>query len=432
MNSTISQLICKTNNFFCTSFRCLHARKCFSIWFPRLPAGQRVSDETQRALSATSVLRPHPPPPLSHTKHRPPSGALPSKTSVKLVNSSSLSRTHGQHRSTSASTGPRETQTPICNRITTSGPGTDQIMVKTAHLSLSAKQDSTGRRAQTSSPSFQIKTPGNSPIHAAHLSSHRRVHSPSRKCDVSPQAERKSSPAWRSRNINSITSPVPVRSLHCDTGSYSSNSANHSVSTAGKSKTQNRRQNNTCGGVLLSTTVQTHNDRRKSTSESSHSCVGSRKSNSGIDRNKNGHLGKDVTQQPSSHCLTDRPSHHPESSETHPCIHPASVQINGQFFTSPRRPLEGTTSQPIAVQDAQTELEFIKFHQPVPPARVLTWSQPIISQLCLVHTAWIKLNFNSLKIEWLYNFVLKCLIEKCVLLRRYSKCCSPAFIEKYK
>lgn len=100
----------------------------------------------------------------------------------------------------------------------------------------------------------------------------------------------------------------------------------------------------------MSTTVQADNDRRKSTSESFHSGVASRKSNNGLDR-------KGVTQQ---------------QSPVATCTHPASVRINGQFFTTPKRPLEGTTCQPKSVQEAQTELEFIKFYQPVPPARVST------------------------------------------------------------
>ncbi|XP_044074808.1 coiled-coil domain-containing protein 24 isoform X2 [Siniperca chuatsi] len=360
----------------------------------RLSAGQSVSDETLQALqySTTSVLRPHPPPPRCHTKPRPPLGAPPSKTSasVKLINSSSLSRTHGQHRSTSASSGPRKTQTPICNRITTSGhlnshfttslpgPGSDQIMLKTPdHCSLSPEQDSAGLncRTQASSTGFQIKTPRNSTIHETHLSSHHSIQSPSRECDLSPQMEKKSSPAWRSRNINTIPSPVPALSPHCDAGSYSSNSTDHSVSTKRKSKTQNERQNSTCGGSLVSVRQQTDSDRRKSTSESVCSCFGSRKSNSGIDRNKSWE-GCHPTAKPSSLSLTDRSSHHPKSRDTQGqamCTHPASIRIKGQFFTSPRRPPEGTTSHPKSVQEAQTEREFInKFYQPVPPARVLT------------------------------------------------------------
>lgn len=315
----------QTKNFNC--------KKMFLFWisFPRLSAGQRVSDDAPRALSAISAFRPHPPPPpLCHTKPRPPPGAPPSKTSasVKLINSSSLSRTHGQHRSTSASTGPRKTQTPICNRIATPGhwnsqfttllPGPDSEQMMVHHCSLSPEQGSASIHCRTPT------SPRNSPIHETHLSSHH-----SRKSDLSPQLERKSSPLWRSRNINTIPS-----SPHC----YSSNSTDHSVSTTGKSKTQNGRQNGT--------------------SERGHSCVGSRKSNNGIDTNKNGRPGKDVTQQ---------------QSRVATCTHPASIRINGRLFTSPKRPLEGTISQPKSVRETQTELEFInQFHQPVPPARVST------------------------------------------------------------
>ncbi len=334
------------------------------FWFlsPRLSAGQRVSDETLQALSTTSVLRPHPPPPLCHPKPRPPSGVPPSKTSAsfKLITSSSLSRTQGQHRSTSASTGPRKPQTPACTRIATPEPGSDQRTAETTHrCTLSPEQESAALhcRTLTSSPGFQIKTPRNSLLHDTRPLSHRSTRSPSRECDLSPQTERKSSPAWRSRRINTIPS-----SPHCDAGSYSSNSTDHSVSPTGKSKAHNGRQNSTCG---VSTAVQTDNDRRKSTSESFHSCVGSKKKNNGLDRSKNVRLGKDVTQQQSLVATSHG--------------HPASVRINGQFFTSPKRPPEGTTSQPESVQDTQKELELIKFYQPVPPARVSTWSPSIIS-----------------------------------------------------
>lgn len=176
----------------------------------RLSAGQRVSDETLRSLSATSALRPHPPPPLCHTKPRPPLGGPPNKpsASVKLVNSSSLSRTHGHHRSTLASTGARKTQTPICSRIVTSGqannhvltsipgPGSDQMTVKTIHHDNLSSERDTGClhcMTPTSSPSFPIKPSRKSRIHETHLSSHRSVHSLTRKCDLSPQMKRNGS-----------------------------------------------------------------------------------------------------------------------------------------------------------------------------------------------------------------------------------------------
>ncbi|XP_031720976.1 coiled-coil domain-containing protein 24 isoform X1 [Anarrhichthys ocellatus] len=340
----------------------------------KLSAGQKVSNETLRALSSTSAFRPHPPPPLSHPKPRPPPTAPPSKASAsaKVINSSSLSRIHGQHRSTSASTEPRKTQAPICNRITTSvlanrhfttsltGPDSDTMTVKTVHCcSFSPEYDSPALRCRTptSYPSFQVKTPRNSPIHETHLSSHRSIRGSSRECDLS-QMERAGSPLWRSRNVNTVPA-FP----HCDAGSYSSNRMDHSVSKAGKSKTQNGRQNGTCGSSLVSTTVQTDHDRSKSSSESfqsetrsSPAQTGSRESVTGIDRNKNGHLGKEVTRQ---------------QSLVGTCTHPAPVMINRQFFTSTKRPLESITSQAKGVQE--TELELIsKLYQPVPPARVST------------------------------------------------------------
>ncbi|XP_042354428.1 coiled-coil domain-containing protein 24 [Plectropomus leopardus] len=306
----------------------------------RLSASQAICGENLQALNATSALRPNPPPPRCHSTPKPPPGAPPNKTSssVKLINSSALSNTHGQHRS--ASTGPRKTQTPFCNRIATpvhvnshftislSQSCSDPMIVKTVHdHSHSPEQDGSGlhHRTLTSSPTFEIKSQRNSPIQDTHLSSHRCIHSLSRNCDLSPQTERKPP--------------------HCGAGSY--NSTEHSVSTTGKSKTQNGQQNSTCEGSLVSTTAQTDNDRRKSSSESFYSPVGFRKSNNGTDRT--GHLEKEQQS------------------------HPASLRTQGQLFTSPKRPLESTTSQLKGVQETKTELEFInRFYQPVPPARVST------------------------------------------------------------
>ncbi|TMS09777.1 Coiled-coil domain-containing protein 24 [Larimichthys crocea] len=261
----------------------------------RLSAGQSVSDETLQTLSPTSVpLRPHPPPPLCHPKPRPPLSAPPSRnsSSVRLINSPSLSQTHGQRRSTSASAGPRKTQT-ICNssglmnrHFTPSPPrpASDQIMVNSTHrCSLFSEEDSADLHCRTPSPNFQIKTPRIAAVHETHLSCHRSIQSPSRERDLSPQTERKSSPAWRSRNINTITS-----STDCEAGSDCSDSADHSVSTTGKPKTQN----STCGGSLMSTTAQADNDRKKST-ESFYPHAGSRRSHNGPDRNKNGHFRKE-------------------------------------------------------------------------------------------------------------------------------------------
>nr|XP_046263978.1 coiled-coil domain-containing protein 24 [Scatophagus argus] len=273
---------------------------------PRLSAGQRFSEEALQDISCTSVLRPHPPPPLCHAKPKPLFRTPPTKTSasVRLINSSSLSLTHGQHRNTSVSTGPKKTQSLMAtssghanSHFSTSppGPASDQIMIKTTHnCSLSPEQNSDGlhRRIPPLSASCQIKSPQISTIHEPHPSAHRRIHIPSRGCDLSPQTERKSNPAWRSRNINTIPSLIPAVSPHCDADSYSSSSTDHST---GKSDSKN----SICGGGLASATVQAHNDRRKGTSEGFPACAGSRKSNTGFDRNKTGHHGKDVTQQQS-------------------------------------------------------------------------------------------------------------------------------------
>ncbi|XP_033993431.1 coiled-coil domain-containing protein 24 [Trematomus bernacchii] len=320
----------------------------------------RVPIEGVQALSPTTALKPHPPPPLSHTTPRPPSGARPSKTSssVKVINSSSLTRTHGQHIITSAFTGARKAQTSICSRISTSRhanlptslpePTRDQMVLKTLQdCSLYPKQNcaSPHCRTPTSSPSF----PRNS--------SNANIHSPSRKSDLSPQTERKSSPALRSRNLNRVPS-----FRHCEAGSYSSNTE-HCVSTTGKAKTKKGQQNSTCGGSLLS--VQMEDDIKKCSSESfqsetrsSPTQMDTMKRNNGIDINENGHVGKDVTQQQNPVATS---------------VHPAAIRKNRQFFPAPKIPLEGDTSQSQRVQETQTELEFIhKFYQPVPPKSVST------------------------------------------------------------
>ncbi|XP_059200818.1 coiled-coil domain-containing protein 24 [Centropristis striata] len=288
----------------------------------RLSAGKRVpvSDETLRTLSTTSALRPHPPPPpLSHAKPRPPLRTPPNKTSApaKLINSSSVS--HGQQRSTSASTEAQKTQTPICNRIITPG-----------HVS---------SHSLTTSPSFHMTSPRNSPIHKTHMSPERSIHSLSRKCDLLPHRERRSSPAWRSRNISTVSS-----SPRCDADS------------TGKSKTQNGQQSRICRGSLVSATVQTDNERRKNTSERLQSATPAQ-TVGGKSNNRTDQKSKITKQQ----------------SLVATCTHPASTQTSGQLFTYPQRPLEGATSQTQSVQEEQTQLEFIsKFYQPVPPARVST------------------------------------------------------------
>ncbi|XP_071347789.1 coiled-coil domain-containing protein 24 [Trachinotus anak] len=204
-------------------------------------SGQRAADETLQASNATSVLRPHPPPPLCH--HKPKSSVGPSLTktsaSIKPLHSSSLSTIHDQHRSTLAS-------------------NNDHIMVKSKYLrSLSPEQESAGLhcRPSTSSASFQIKTQINSPIHETHLSSHRSIHSLSREYDLSPQRERESSSVWRSRHVSVSPPPIPALSPLSDAGSNSNSRTDHSGST-GKSKTQNGQKKSSCGSFLVSATLQ--------------------------------------------------------------------------------------------------------------------------------------------------------------------------------
>lgn len=299
-------------------------------------------------LSPTTALKPHPPP-LSHTTPRPPSGARPSKTSssVKVMNSSSLTRTHGQHIITSAFTGARKAQTSICSRISTSrhanlptslpGSTRDQMVLKTLQdCSLYPEQNGASPhcRTLTSSPSF----PRNS--------SNANIHRPSRKSDLSPQTERKSSPALRSRNLNSVPS-----FRQCEAGSYSSNTE-HCVLTTGKPKTKKGQQNSTCGGSLLS--VQMEDDIKKLSSESFQSETelpytnGHNEQKQWNGYNTNGHLGKDITQQQNPVATS---------------VHPAAIRKNRPFFPAPKIPLEGDTSQSQRVH---------KFDQPVPPKSVST------------------------------------------------------------
>ncbi|XP_023142307.2 coiled-coil domain-containing protein 24 isoform X1 [Amphiprion ocellaris] len=341
----------------------------------RLSAGR--GPETPPALTPTPILRPHSPLPLCHPQPRPPAGPPLTK--------SSMSRTHGQHRLTSASN--KSNKTPPCNNISTSGHTndpfkTDHITVQSEYsCSLSPEQDSTGlhHRTPTSSASFQIKSEKNSLFSKTHLSSHGSIHTPSTECDVSSQRERKSSTVWRSRSINITPSPVPALSQLCDTDSFSSNKTSHSVSTM-KSRTPNGQQNSSRGGFSRSSKVQIDNHRGKNTSEIRNPPAqnGRRKNSSEMDNNKNAHLRRDVNkkQSLSGRSLMDSSSRHPECSDTlgqAVCTQSASARVNGQSFTSPKKPHEGTTSQPKSVQDAQTLPQFLnRFYQPVPPARVPT------------------------------------------------------------
>lgn len=171
--------------------------------------------------------------------------------------------------------------------------------------------------------------------------------------------------------MNIILSHEPALT---DAGSYSSNGTDHSFSTTGELNTQNGQQ---IGGV---SSVQTDKDRIKITPEGFNSLVLSetgsptsqKYSRKTISVIESGRLGKDVNQQQS---LTDCSTHHLESSDEHrqnTCSHPVSIHINRHLSTFPKRPLGGITQRESA-QETQTGLENIsKFHQLVPPAKVLT------------------------------------------------------------
>lgn len=157
---------------------------------------------------------------------------------------------------TSAPAEPGTAQTAMCNSVASSGHTNSHS--RASFPQLAGDQVGTPQhcsptpetynaalhcRAPTPSCSFLKNTPRVSAMHESHLSSHRSIHSSGRKCDLSPQRreERTGVPVWRSRNIGSITSDIPVPSPPCDAGGYISSSSNssHSVSTTGKSKTQN-------------------------------------------------------------------------------------------------------------------------------------------------------------------------------------------------
>lgn len=211
--------------------------------------------------------------------------------------------------------------------------------------------------------SARIKSQRKSPAHEVHSSPPQIVQSLSSACDLSPHRETKGS-VWRPRNIH--PSHIPALSSLCgeDSCSNCSNSSGHSTSTTGKSKKQNRQQKTTHGDSSVSTG---RTDKNRIRCNSSQNC------SSRIDSNRNDEFGKDVKQEKSfrSPCLTDHRTQHSESSDESgqsAVSQPVCIQIQGQMFASPRRPL-GTKS----VQEVQTELEMIsKFYQPVPPARVST------------------------------------------------------------
>lgn len=244
---------------------------------PRL---SEASEKTLQTLSSASVRRPQPPPPRPHAPPRPPCSAPANKNSasIKPADSSGLSQPHGWHRHTSATSGFRKTQTPICSSGPAPRPESEQGLLQTTNRqSLPPEEKGAGISSNnTSSPSCQTKT----------LSSHCTAQRPDRKYNLSQQMEIKNSPSRGSRNINTIAS-----SSRCAAATDGSNSTEHFVSTMRKSKTQK-------GASGATTNEWADNDRRKSTSESFPSRLGGRNSS---------HLGKDVKQQQSSVAgLTDR------------------------------------------------------------------------------------------------------------------------------
>ncbi|XP_039874654.1 coiled-coil domain-containing protein 24 isoform X2 [Simochromis diagramma] len=288
----------------------------------RLTAAQ--SSESLKTLSPPSVLRPHPPPPLSPPIPRPPARPRLSKMST--------SRTH--------------------------------------------EQDSAGLSCRTpdSTANFEEKSERNSPLHKTHLSVNCRIHSQSRECEWSPQRERKSSPAYRPRNINITPSPVPAPSGLCNEGSCSSKSTDQSVAAKWNSGIQKRQQDSSCEGSLESARAQSYADSRRKMSENSvmsetrrtpaQTCR--RKSNGETSRNLSGAFRNDGKEQQNlgGQCATLCPSH-PSAA----CSQRPPAKINEYFFTSSKKPQGGSTSQP----KEPAEPQFLqRFHQPVPPTRVQT------------------------------------------------------------
>lgn len=189
-------------------------------------------------------MRPHPPPPLCQTKPRPPSSTPPTKSSasVKRINSSSLSRIHGQNRVMPASTGLKTTQTLMCKRVACSGGanshvsalfselGSDQNRVKTTHHC--------SHSPETQGAALHCRTPTHNRsfhrISTANPPSHRSIHKPGTRCDLSPQRRERSS-----NNTDTCDSLTSALSPQCEADSYGSASDEHAVTTAGKPKTHN-------------------------------------------------------------------------------------------------------------------------------------------------------------------------------------------------
>lgn len=341
----------------------------FWFLFHRLTAAQ--SSESLKTLSPPSVLRPHPPPPLSPPIPRPPARPRLSKMSI--------SRTHGQHRVTSAFN--KSSKTPTCSTADTSGHThglltTDHIMRSNNQCGFCPEQDSAGLSCRTpdSTANFEVKSERNSPLHKTHLSVNCRIHSQSTECEWSPQRERKSSPAYRPRNINITPSPVPAPSGLCNAGSCSNKSTDQSVAAKWKSGIQNRQQDSSCEGSLESARAQSYADSRRKMSENSvmsetrrtpaQTCR--RKSNGETSRNLSGAFRNDGKEQQNlgGQCATLCPSH-PSAA----CSQRPPAKINEHFFTSSKKPQGGSTSQP----KEPAEPQFLqRFHQPVPPTRVQT------------------------------------------------------------
>ncbi|XP_008283502.1 coiled-coil domain-containing protein 24 [Stegastes partitus] len=306
----------------------------------RLSAGQGAE------APPASVWRQHHLPPLCPPRPRPPAGPALTKTST--------SRTHSQHRITSASD--KSSKAPACVR-TDPSECTDSLLHADIDHSSSPERGSAGLHHRTHTSSFQTPSSKTPP------SSHRSLHSPSTESSESPQRERKSSSARRSGSISVTPSPAPGLSRVSDAGSLSSRS-DHSAST-GSCRRRSGPQSGRCGGGSGPASAQVDNDRGVKTSGGSE--AGSparhsrRKSSSGMDNDKNGLLRK---QSPSSLRLTDSSSRGPEGRDR-------TGRAACTQFTSPKKPHEGTTSQPKRVQDAQMEVQFLsRFHQPTPPAGV--------------------------------------------------------------
>ncbi|XP_029931226.1 coiled-coil domain-containing protein 24 [Myripristis murdjan] len=307
-----------------------------------LSAGQK----TLRPLTPTPFQRPHPPPPLSHTKPSRPVSATLTKPSAsrRLIRTSALARTQGQHDSKPTFTEPSITQTPGSHRITSEGPesapftasrprhGSEQLITKSNIycVPFPEKKSLDFCCYRTLSPSIQTESKRN-------LSSSGRSLSLSSEFVLPPQTERKGSPLLlqRSRHTTDSPSPIPplspLRDAKSHQLSYSSNE--HSVSATVTPQTQIPE------GVIC--------------------------------------------QFPADNTNSDPVISGSQTQDT--CTQPASPQMDGQSFSFPTAWL-GTTSQPIRGK-AQTGRECLNMYfQPFPPAipKLYSRGQPVTSQLGLL------------------------------------------------